>query len=119
VLAKILHPLSAVITAAALLCSIIGFYFLRRNHPRFALYSISSLILGLGLWVLSSTVDLAMQDRAHDFGRSFHSAFSKKDHPKKFMFSIGFYACLGVAGTAFGLWGIFVIKRKKTISFNP
>ncbi len=118
VLAKILNPLSAIFTVAALICSIIGFYFMRRSSPRFALYSICSLIFGLGLWVLSSTVDLAMQDQAHDFGRSFNSVFSKNDHPNKFIFSVGIYTCLGIAGTTFGLWGILVTKRQKTISFN-
>ena len=100
------------ITIISFICSAYGYYCLRKSNPRFALLSTCAFIISLGLWVLSSTIELAIQGQAHDFLRSFNKVFSKVEHPKKYLFSVIVHSTLGFLGILFGIVGVWIIKKK-------
>ena len=101
------------ITLILFLASIYGYYCLRDNKQRLTLTLLSLFISSLSLWVLSSSIELATQGKAHKFLRSFNEIFSKSEHPTMFILSLTIHSILGLIGITIGVAGIWIVVKRK------
>src|SRR5688500_7736752 len=74
----------------------------RKTFPRLAMFLMGVPMGALGLWMVTSTLELSIQGKAHTFSRH-ASAFSKEALPSSFEWSFWFHLLLGILIVAVGI----------------
>lgn len=104
------------IAGIAMLLGMVG-YLRRHRSPRTAVFFISFMIIGLAIWLLASTYELAQQGQAHTVSRD-STTLSRVGRKAEYTFSFWFHAILGMFLLIVGCLGAIASFVVKNVRFN-
>jgi hypothetical protein len=106
------------IAAIGLICGAVGMIF-RHRTPRVALFLMGLAALSLGIWMVTSTLELDAIGKAHMISRSY-KLFNQSDAPSDGRISFWFHLVLGIFILLVGLVTVILpfTKRARHIRFR-
>jgi hypothetical protein len=92
-------------------------YCWRKRFPRTFVFSIGFAATCVSLWLLATTYEFSLSDRAHCLSRKL-CTFSRSENPADYAYSVRFHTILGGGLLLFGIYAMVSAFVKKHIQFN-